>query len=797
VIPHIAAWADLQVLSAEQVFVIAEPRNGRVKKMSVRRLFLAALLLTISSWSAYGQDLDVSDNSPSNPSLSSLPVAAQRSISVALGRDDYRYWVAAAGGGFHAENPQHALGVDFTPQGVEVRSDTARWRMVLRGYGYGDALLSVSAAAPRATGNRVEYRRGTLTEWYVNGPTGVEQGFALAQPPGQANGQPLTIALALSGDFVAALEPGETGLQLMRRNAPALRYTGLSAYDATGRELRTWLELQDDHGLLLHVEDTDARYPIVIDPFVQQAKLTASDGAAGDKFGRAVAIDGNTVVVGAPFAPAGAVYVFVKPATGWATTSTFNAKLTAPASDAAGFFGAGVAISGDTVVVGSDVPIGGNPLQSVAYVFVKPATGWATTSTPDARLTPPSAPIAFLANSVGISGDTVVVGVSVAQIGANAGQGAAYVFIKPGTGWASTSTPDAQLSASDGAANDALGVSVAISGDAVVASAPSATIGTNTNQGAVYVFVKPTTGWATTSVFNAKLTASDGATGDLLGGFGKPFQDVAISGDTVVAGAGLATVGGHTTQGAAYVFVKPATGWATTSTFNAKLTASDGAAGDLFGFDVAINGDTVVVGSATFAPGAAYVFFKPATGWASTSTFDAKLTASDGTPGNAFGASAVSGDTVVVGAEFANIGSSILQGASYVYSFFVPFSAFSARIVAEDISAPLFAALGSFTLGTASHGINPVTEPVTLQIGTFSVTIPAGSFKLNRNGTFEFQGTINGVTLDVRIVPLGHNRFDILAAGIGVDLTTLPNPVIVTLTIGNDGGTTTATLNSF
>jgi hypothetical protein len=414
-------------------------------------------------------------------------------------------------------------------------------------------LLSVSAAAPRATCNRVEYRRGTLTEWYVNGPTGVEQGFALAQPPGQANGQPLTIALALSGDFVAALEPGETGLQLMRRNAPALRYTGLSAYDATGRELRTWLELQDDHGLLLHVEDTDARYPIVIDPFVQQAKLTASDGAAGDKFGRAVAIDGNTVVVGAPFAPAGAVYVFVKPATGWATTSTFNAK----------------------------------------------------------------------------------------------------------------------------------------------------------------------------------------------------------------------------------------------------LTASDGAAGDLFGFDVAINGDTVVVGSATFAPGAAYVFFKPATGWASTSTFDAKLTASDGTPGNAFGASAVSGDTVVVGAEFANIGSSILQGASYVYSFFVPFSAFSARIVAEDISAPLFAALGSFTLGTASHGINPVTEPVTLQIGTFSVTIPAGSFKLNRNGTFEFQGTINGVTLDVRIVPLGHNRFDILAAGIGVDLTTLPNPVIVTLTIGNDGGTTTATLNSF
>ncbi len=726
-------------------------------------------------------------------------MAAQRSISVALGRDDSRYWVTAASGGFHAESPEHALAVDFTSQGIEVHSGTAWWGMALRGYGYGDALLSMSSAAPRASANRVEYRRGTLTEWYLNGPIGMEQGFTVAKPPGHANGQPLTIALALSGDFVASLEPGGTALQLTRRDAPALRYGGLSAYDATGQELPAWLELQGESALLLRVEDTHARYPLTIDPFVQQAKLTASDGATGDKFGRGVAIDGDTVVVGAPYAQVGAnafqgaAYVFVKPATGWATTSTFNAKLTASDGAANDFFADHVAISGDTVVIGADATIGANPLQSVAYVFVKPATGWATTSTFDARLTSADGALpVFLGNSVSISGDTVVLGTSSIQIGGNPSQGAAYVFVKPATGWATTSTFDARLTALDGAANDGLGSSVAISGDTVVASAPGAQIGTNASQGAVYVFVKPSTGWTTTSVFDAKLTASDGAAGDMLGGLGKPFPDVGISGDTVVVGTASAQIGSNSSQGAAYVFVKPATGWAATSMFNAKLTASDGQAGDLFGYTVAINGDTVVVASSVFTPGFAYVFFKPATGWATTSTFDAKLTASDGAPGDAFGVASISGDTAVIGAEFANIGTNALQGAAYVFGFFVPFSDFSVKVGALD-RPPVFGLIGSFTLGAASHGINPVTEPVTLQVGTFSTTIPAGSFKL-KNGTFEFLGTIDGVTLAITIEPLGHNRFRIIAGGEGVDLAGLANPVTVVLTIGNDGGTTTVTI---
>jgi len=150
------------------------------------------------------------------------------------------------------------------------------------------------------------------------------------------------------------------------------------------------------------------------------------------------------------------------------------------------------------------------------------------------------------------------------------------------------------------------GFSVAISGDTVVAGAVDATVGGNLEQGAVYVFVKPRSGWAD-GTQTAKLIASDGASDNLLG------LSVAISVDTVVVGADLATVGANASQGAAYVFVKPRSGWAD-GTQTAKLIASDGASLDRLGASVAVSGGTVVAGapgatvSANLFQGAAYVF---------------------------------------------------------------------------------------------------------------------------------------------------------------------------------------------
>lgn len=105
---------------------------------------------------------------------------------------------------------------------------------------------------------------------------------------------------------------------------------------------------------------------------------------------------------------------------------------------------------------------------------------------------------------------------------------------------------------------------------------------------------------------------------------------VAISGDTIVAGAQNATVGSNAGQGAAYIFVKPSSGW-TDMTETAKLTASDGKAGDGFGGSVGISSNTIVVGACPQSGmcnghGKVYVFLKPKSGWKTTSKFKAELT---------------------------------------------------------------------------------------------------------------------------------------------------------------------------
>jgi len=216
---------------------------------------------------------------------------------------------------------------------------------------------------------------------------------------------------------------------------------------------------------------------------------------------------------------------------------------------------------------------------------------------------------------------------------------------------------DAMLTAADGAAEDVFGNSVAISGDTMVVGAD----GDDGRRGSAYVFVRSGGTWTQQS----KLTASDGAANDLFG------SSVAVSGDTVVVGA----YSDDMRQGSAYVFVKPGGGWSD-MTQTAKLTESHRAEGEIFGWSVAVSGDTVVVGAPADGigvenPQGAYVFVKPGGGW-SDMTETAKLTASDGYVFDFFGASvAASGNTVVVGASDdaigPNIGPNSGQGSVYVF----------------------------------------------------------------------------------------------------------------------------------
>jgi hypothetical protein len=397
------------------------------------------------------------------------------------------------------------------------------------------------------------------------------------------------------------------------------------------------------------------------------ATLTAINGGINHRFGFAVAISGDTIVVGAPSANAGkgAAYVFIKPAGPWTTTQTPTAILTDNSLSGSADFGFAVAISGDTIVVGAPgAKVGNHINQGQAAVFVKPGAGWSSTASPTARLADTGgASNDRFGFAVAIDGDEVVIGTPDAK----KRKGEVHVFKKPASGWITSETPTATLISDDSAANDRFGFTVAISGGTVVTGAYAHKIGAKTSQGAAYIFVRPGGTWVSTDTPTAKLRASDGEETDQFG------NAVAIDGATIVVGAWLKDIGSKSDQGAAYLFVKPGADW-TSMSESAILRASDGRNSDSLGIWVAIDGDKVVAGASlddagtNRNEGSVYIFAKPLTGWTSM-TETAKLTATAGRAGDAFGfATAISNNIMVVGVPNDDVGSNTQQGSASVFS---------------------------------------------------------------------------------------------------------------------------------
>jgi FG-GAP repeat len=419
--------------------------------------------------------------------------------------------------------------------------------------------------------------------------------------------------------------------------------------------------------------------------FFEDARLHASDAAGGDELGYSVAVSGSVVVVGAWLDDddgnaSGAAYVFIQPAGGWSGTLTEAAKLHASHGAAGDNFGAAVAISGTTIVVGApgDDDNGGN--SGSAYVFSEPPGGWSGTLTEDAKLVASDGEGEDnLADSVAVDGATIVAGARGRDTTTHNDAGAAYVFKEPVGGWSGILTEETILLASDGFSEDQLGYAVAVTGLTVVAGAPFHN-DQGGDSGAVYVFSNPEGSIVSgTVVFeDAKLLASDGAMDDNLG------LSVGASGGTIVAGA-IFHDSTALDAGAAYVFVEPPGGWEGTQNEDAKLLASGGAADDHFGQSVAVAGGRIVVGAYNDSEGlgAAYAFDEPGGGWAGTLAETSKLLASDGALNDRFGsASAVAGGTIVVGAARGGAG-----GSAYVYGAGTPSVIFADGFESGDTGA--------------------------------------------------------------------------------------------------------------
>ncbi|NIM01108.1 MAG: hypothetical protein GTN89_09370 [Acidobacteria bacterium] len=716
---------------------------------------------------------------PSNaPSLSSRGISATGlpTLADSVGESGYEFQaVTGRQSAFTTRNPVHGLNAELDDSGLHLASspDTDwNWSLELVGYGYAGSLVSAVPGALFAKGNRLEHRRENLIEWYVNDRRGLEQGFTLAAPPPGDRTERLSLKLAASGSLTTVVD-NESDVRLIdQAGRTVLRYAGLLAWDATGRELPARLASSSD-GLLIEVDDRRATYPVTIDPTVVRAnaKMTAGDAASFDEFGESVAISGNTALIGT--AAADAAYVFVRSGTNWIEQARLTANGAAPEDE----FGLSAAVSGDTVVVGApgDDHAGG-PSTGSALVFVRNGASW----TEQVKLTAgDAAPGDRFGSSVAISGDTIVVGAPRDSHNGGVLAGSAYVFVRDGAIW----TQQAKLRAFHVLPGKFFGWSVAISGNTVIVGGPFF------DRGSAFVFVRSGQSWGP----QTKLRPSDAADTSQFGG------SVAISGDTVVVGAHNDNVEIDTHHGtvvlqfagSAFVYARNGSNWSE----RARLEASDAAAIDLFGVSVAVSGDdTVVVGSSGddtpdgANAGSAYVFVPSGDSWSE----ETKLAASDAGFFDFFGTSvAISGDVAVVGSIWDDHGGGTNAGSAYAFHFNEPPVARCRDVIAiagADCTADASIDDGSF---------DPAGNPITLEqspsgpygLGDTAVTLTATNDQ-GDSGICQATVTVEDTTgpeLSVTLAPdtlwpPNHHVVDVEASVVASDNCGAPTIALASLT---------------
>ena len=350
-----------------------EPHAKKMSKkpwfhaVSARLSFLAVLVAPVYSAPAVA--------SGESKALTSdhIPAGLEKSEwkSIRAAHDGWLHEFREVDGGWQARNPGQQWITTFDGRGFLATPAAASWTwgLELKSYGTKSSQWVVEAAAESlAAGQRLTYHwQSGLEEWFVNDERGLEHGYTVpGHPAGARKGEALVFTLATLGNLRPSVASDRQTVHFRdETGAPVLHYSGLKVWDADGKILPSRFEQSAGMEFLLVVEAAGARYPVTIDPIAQQAYVKASNPAAGDRFGCAVAVSGDTVVVGAnaedssspgvngtpneSASNSGAAYVFVRSGSTWSQQAYLKASN--PGVD--DLFGTSVAVSGDTVVVGA------------------------------------------------------------------------------------------------------------------------------------------------------------------------------------------------------------------------------------------------------------------------------------------------------------------------------------------------------------------------------------------------------------------------------------------------------------
>ncbi len=443
----------------------------------------------------------------------------------------------------------------------------------------------------------------------------------------------------------------------------------------------------------------------------ERQELLADDRASGDQFGISSDLLGDRAIVGANRdddngANSGSAYIFERQAGAWVQ----SAKLTASDGDELDRYGINVGLADDVAVVAARYDDDVGYATGAVYVYRLVSGAWIEEDKvqPDMLVSN-----TLFGTALDIDGGRMLVGAQTADGPAQVDVGAAYVFEDRGDGeW----TEQAELLASDGEFGDRYGISVALEGDIAVVGA-IADDDQGTQAGAAYVYERIAGDW--TEV--AKLVAPDGGENDRFG------TDLAISGNTIVVGAGLAGPGGAET-GAAYVYERRHNGWI----FSQRVGPDDLRNGDFYGDSVALNGDVLLVGAWAQdddgpQSGAAYVFERRADGWFQK----AKLKPGDAAASESFGhALSIDGGVGIITAKAGSDVAGDGVGSAYVYDRATAVVGYGAGCAGTDRIRPTIGLEGCPELGgevtlAIRNGLGGA--PALLVFGLDRDEIPVGS----------------------------------------------------------------------